>query len=103
VVPFITEQHFSQRKREGRLSRAVQLLGQAGIGVDENTAVHFVQGQFLDVYGEGGVTVIFPSSKGANEGEKKIPSGESFDLLKKTASLLPRTIRRVALESEIVE
>ncbi len=38
----ITDQHFSQRKREGRLERAVALQPRAariGLGVDENSAV----------------------------------------------------------------
>lgn len=103
VVPFITDQHFSEKNRGMRLTHSVDLLGQAGIGVDENTAVHFLKGRFLDVYGEGGVTVVFPSPDGAQIFDKRITAGGRFDLHKRNIFVPADTIGSVALVSEIGE
>ena len=61
IVPFITDQHFSQRGRLPRLASTVRTLGQDGIGVDEQTAVVFSQGRYLEVVGNGQATVVSPS------------------------------------------
>ncbi|MBW4533791.1 MAG: cyanophycinase [Pleurocapsa minor HA4230-MV1] len=52
------DQHFAQRGRLGRLvSALVQQPAVLGIGIDENTAI-IVNGDRLEVIGEGGVTII---------------------------------------------
>ncbi|MBA4020554.1 MAG: cyanophycinase [Pirellula sp.] len=59
----IFDQHFSERRRQGRLAKAVaQNPGFVGIGVDERTAL-LVQGRELKVLGEGNAHVVLgPSS-----------------------------------------
>jgi cyanophycinase len=56
------DQHFSQRGRLGRLiSALVQQPAILGIGIDENTAV-IVEGDELEVVGQGSVTVVDESA-----------------------------------------
>jgi len=58
----VVDQHFAQRGRIGRLLYAVALhRSHLGFGIDENTAI-LVQGDELEVLGEGAVTVIDASS-----------------------------------------
>jgi len=58
----ITDQHFEQRARLGRLARAVLSAGEApplGFGVDENTAlIADLSTHELTVIGEGAVTIV---------------------------------------------
>ncbi len=55
----VIDQHFRERRRQGRLLAAVALTpGAAGIGVDENTAAFVAPDGTVDVIGAGGVTVV---------------------------------------------
>jgi cyanophycinase len=55
----VIDQHFRERRRQGRLLAAVALTpGAAGIGVDENTAAFVAPDGSVDVVGAGGVTVV---------------------------------------------
>jgi cyanophycinase len=72
IIPdCILDQHFSQRRRLGRLQNACKLHpGLVGIGVDENTAVLYHMG-VMQVIGQNKITIlhdgktteIFPSEK----------------------------------------
>ena len=63
VSGVIFDQHFSERRRQGRLAKAVaEHPGFVGIGVDERTALK-VQGRELQVVGEGNAHIVLgPSS-----------------------------------------
>lgn len=58
----VVDQHFAQRGRLGRLLSAILLEPSVlGFGIDENTAL-IVQGDQLEVIGEGAVTVVDESA-----------------------------------------
>jgi cyanophycinase len=61
----IIDQHFSERERQSRLLIAVEDHCQAGIGIDEATAVLFsATTQTFEVLGNGTVTVYVPRTTG---------------------------------------
>lgn len=58
LTGILVDQHFAQRGRLGRLLTALLLEPSVmGLGIDENTAV-IVEGDELEVIGEGAVTVV---------------------------------------------
>lgn len=60
VAPrLIIDQHFRERRREGRLRAAVALAPDCvGVGVDENTAAFIAPDGTMEVVGAGAVTVV---------------------------------------------
>ena len=55
----VIDQHFRERRRQGRLLAAVALTpGAAGIGVDEDTAAFLAPDGTMEVVGAGAVTVV---------------------------------------------
>jgi cyanophycinase len=55
----VIDQHFRERRRQGRLLSAVALTpGAVGIGVDENTAGFLAPDGRMEVVGAGAVTVV---------------------------------------------
>ena len=83
IVPFVMDQHFSQRNRLPRLSTVVKFLGQEGIGIDEQTAVVFSGGRYLEVFGNGQATVVSPSDSDELS-LATLRHGNKFDLLTRT-------------------
>lgn len=62
----VVDQHFAQRGRLGRLLSAILLEPNVlGLGIDENTAL-IVNGDDLEVMGEGAVTVVDESEMSHN-------------------------------------
>lgn len=59
LTPFIIDQHFSQRKRLGRLLTAVAMCpGMSGVGIDEDTALLIAPDGHVEVIGSGTVTFV---------------------------------------------
>lgn len=55
----IVDQHFSQRRRLGRLLSVIAQRPQMlGVGIDENTALLIERDTFIEVIGQGAVTVV---------------------------------------------
>lgn len=55
----IIDQHFSQRRRLGRLLSAMaQRPDMLGVGIDEDTALLIERGQAIEVIGKGAVTLV---------------------------------------------
>ena len=55
----IIDQHFSERRRTGRLlSVLAQMPDMLGVGIDEDTALVIERGQGVEIYGQGAVTLI---------------------------------------------
>jgi len=55
----VIDQHFRERRRQGRLLSAVALTpGAAGVGVDENTAAFLAPDGTMEVIGAGAVTIV---------------------------------------------
>ncbi|NEQ29681.1 MAG: cyanophycinase [Leptolyngbya sp. SIO4C5] len=66
LTQVLVDQHFAQRGRLGRLLSGLLLEPSVlGLGIDENTAV-IVQGDELEVIGEGAVTVVDESATSHN-------------------------------------
>lgn len=76
----IVDQHFSERKRQPRLLKAVNDAPQlAGLGIDEGTAV-LVAGRRLQVLGNGQVTVQLAKSPLHEAESWQLASGQVADL-----------------------
>jgi cyanophycinase-like exopeptidase len=59
ITRLIIDQHFSQRKRLGRLLTAVALEpGKLGVGIDEDTAIVYYGSGEIEVIGSGQVFVL---------------------------------------------
>lgn len=59
VTNAIIDQHFSERRRTGRLlSVLAQMPDMLGVGIDEDTALVIERGQGVEIYGQGAVTLI---------------------------------------------
>ena len=75
----IVDQHFSQRKRSGRLIKAVaQHPDCLGIGIDEDTAVIF-RGRSLEVLGPGKAHLRFAATPHKPAGKMELESGQRND------------------------
>jgi cyanophycinase len=60
----VIDQHFRERRRQGRLIAAVALTpGASGVGVDENTAAFLDPDGAMEVVGAGAVTVVRPGPR----------------------------------------
>lgn len=59
VANAIIDQHFSERRRTGRLlSVLAQRPQMLGVGIDEDTALVIERGQGVEIFGQGAVTLI---------------------------------------------
>ncbi len=75
----ITDQHFTQRDRIGRLRKAVaQNPSRVGLGIDESTAV-IVNGRSMRVMGEGNARIVFAETGFAPAQELKIGPQDRLD------------------------
>lgn len=76
----VIDQHFSERNRQPRLKRALQLHpGRFGLGVDELTAV-FVRGRRMRIIGEGKATILLPAGAGRDAARRVLEAGSYADL-----------------------
>jgi cyanophycinase len=59
IDSIIVDQHFRERNRLFRLATAISINpNKIGIGIDENTALHIINGESATVYGSNSVTII---------------------------------------------
>ena len=93
LVPYaIVDQHFSERRRLGRLlSVLAQQPDMLGVGVDENTALVIQRGQGVEVIGAGAVTLIDGRQMRSNFDD--IDSRERLEMLGLRLHLLPAGYR----------
>ena len=76
----IVDQHFSQRERQGRLSRAILKNPERfGLGIDEGTAV-IVSGRTMFAVGKGSATLILAQTDARPEATWSLSQGERADL-----------------------
>lgn len=95
VQRVVIDQHFSQRKRLGRLLTVVaQNPFLQGIGIDEDTALVVARGAGIEVIGAGAVTIIDGRHLHTNIAD--IDRRESPELIDVRLHLLPAG-RRYAL------
>ena len=88
VARAIVDQHFSERRRLGRLlSVMAQQPQMLGVGVDEDTALVIHRGQGIEVIGEGAVTLV--DGRGMSSNHDEIESRERLELLGVRLHLLP--------------
>jgi len=86
----IIDQHFTQRKRHGRLLKAIEAHpGLCGLGIDESTGL-FVSKNVSRVVGDGSVYLLNPTTlrnklEYSDDVFRKLSAGDSLD----TAELLP--------------
>lgn len=84
----IIDQHFSERRRFGRLlSVLAERPDMLGIGIDENTALVVDRGQAIEVIGQGEVTLI--DGRRMRSNVKEAASRERLEMLGVTIHLLP--------------
>ena len=93
LVPYaIVDQHFSERRRLGRLlSVLAQQPDMLGVGVDENTALVIERRQGIEVIGAGAVTLIDGRQMRSNFDD--IDSRERLEMLGLRLHLLPAGYR----------
>ena len=88
VPHVIVDQHFSERRRLGRLLSAMAQRPQMlGVGVDEDTALVIHRGQGIEVIGQGAVTLV--DGRGMSSNHEEIDSRERLELLGVRLHLLP--------------
>jgi len=59
IDSIIVDQHFRERNRLFRLATAISINpNKIGIGIDENTALHIINGEIAIVHGANSVTII---------------------------------------------
>jgi len=91
VPEVIVDQHFSERRRLGRLLTAVgrhpDLLG---VGIDEDTAI-LLRGSRADVLGRGAATLVDARGTAGSDGPvqlQRVPAGHGFTV-RQTAPVTP--------------
>jgi cyanophycinase len=93
----VIDQHFRERRRQGRLLSAVALTpGAAGVGVDENTAAFIAPDGTVEVVGAGAVTVVRPGARTRTVGALVHTGAGGTRADAPTARRLPRAERRRA-------
>jgi cyanophycinase len=93
----VIDQHFRERRRQGRLLSAVALTpGAAGVGVDENTAAFIAPDGTVEVVGAGAVTVVRPGARTRTVGALVHTGAGGTRADAPTALRLPRAERRRA-------
>ncbi|WP_119155070.1 cyanophycinase [Caldimonas tepidiphila] len=94
----IIDQHFSERRRLGRLLSALAQRPQAlGIGIDEDTALVVEQGRGIEVVGRGVVTLLDGRGMGSNVAQAA--ASERLEMLGVRMHLLPAG-NRYAVEAD---
>lgn len=89
----IIDQHFSQRKREPRLMRAVQAHADCvGIGIDEETAL-VVQRRRMSVLGKNSVSIVIAGSNERPVRTEVLKAGDQADLVALRRSAQFRTAK----------
>ena len=84
----LIDQHFSERRRLGRLLTAVaQNPCLQGIGIDEDTALVIERGVGIEILGEGAVTVIDGRRMRSNLAQ--VANGENPEMIDVRLHLLP--------------
>lgn len=87
----VIDQHFSNRGRQERLKKALELRpGHVGIGIDESTAL-IVQGRTIEVMGEAGVSMFLAQSPHRQSTSLRLASGARDDLIKYSRAAIERT------------
>lgn len=87
----IIDQHYTQRKRQPRLTGALEQYPTLfGLGIDESTAV-IVQGRRMDVVGKNSATICLARSANRPAREIVFSAGESTDLSRWRRAALART------------
>lgn len=94
----VIDQHFRERRRQGRLLSAVALTpGAAGVGVDENTAAFLAPDGTMEVVGDGAVTVVRTGPRTRTVATLVHAGADGWQTAARpTAVRLPRTERRRA-------
>jgi cyanophycinase len=88
VSKAIIDQHFSERRRLGRLLSAIaQRPDLIGVGIDEDTALVIERGQAVEVIGQGTVTLVDARRMQSNLDD--IESEEGLELIGVQLHLLP--------------
>jgi cyanophycinase len=89
----IVDQHFTQRKRDDRLRRAVEAHpDRVGFGIDERTAL-VVRGRRLSVIGEGNVFALIAANADRPARTEVLESGSRADLISLRRSAQARTAK----------
>jgi len=84
----IIDQHFSQRRRLGRLMSALaQRPDLLGVGIDEDTALLIERGRGIEVIGKGTVTLI--DGRRMRTNYRDVGSSERLEMLGVTLHVLP--------------
>jgi len=84
----IIDQHFSQRRRLGRLLSALaQRPDLLGVGIDENTALLIERGRGIEVIGKGTVTLI--DGRRMRTNYRDVDSSEHLEMLGISMHVLP--------------
>lgn len=95
----VIDQHFSERRRLGRLLSALaQRPDMLGIGIDEDTALVIERARSVEVIGQGAVTLI--DGRGMNSNFADIESSERLEMLGVRLHLLPAGHRYSVAASE---
>lgn len=88
VANAIIDQHFSQRRRLGRLLSALaQRPDMLGVGIDEDTALLIERGRGIEVIGKGTVTLI--DGRRMRTNYRDAESSERLEMLGVTLHVLP--------------
>jgi cyanophycinase len=105
------DQHFSERRRTGRLlSVLAQRPQMLGVGIDEDTALVIERGQSVEIFGQGAVTLIDGRRMRSNVDDLEanerlemldvrlhvLPAGHRYDVTPKTRYLresMPASLR----------
>ena len=88
VANAIIDQHFSQRRRLGRLLSALaQRPDLLGVGIDEDTALLIERGRGIEVIGQGAVTLI--DGRRMRTNYRDAESSERLEMLGVTLHVLP--------------
>lgn len=91
----VIDQHFSQRRRLGRLmSVLAQRPDMLGVGIDEDTALVIERGTAIEVIGQGVVTLI--DGRRMQSNFDAVAASEHLEMLGVTMHVLPAGNRYVA-------
>lgn len=102
VTSAIIDQHFSERRRLGRLmSVMAQRPDLLGVGIDEDTALVIERGLGIEVIGNGAVTLI--DGRHMRTNFQRIDSSAPLEMLGVTMHVLPAGNRYMAHASSIIK